>query len=119
MSFYLLKNLKNESVTLLCTNFLNSLEEKITAHSGLTYLIRFTKHSGINIAVEKNSVLTIKNNKISDTEYGIYSGDDCPSENFEVTIIENNFDVIKEAIHFYDKCEIIEKGNKIKTAANK
>ena len=38
------KKLKNESVTLLCTNFLNSLEEKITAHSGLTYLIRFTNY---------------------------------------------------------------------------
>ena len=30
------------SVTRLCNDFLNSLEEKITAHSGSTYLILFT-----------------------------------------------------------------------------
>ena len=64
MSFFLLKNLKNESVTLLCTNFLNSLEKKITAHSGLTYLIRFTneiifKKAFTNITVFKAFVKDI------------------------------------------------------------
>ena len=34
---------KNKSVARLCTDFLNFLEEKITAPSGSTYLIPFTQ----------------------------------------------------------------------------
>jgi len=41
--FFPLKNTKNSSVAMLCNDFLNSLEEKITAHYGTIYLISFTK----------------------------------------------------------------------------
>ena len=39
------KKHKNSSVAMLCNDFLNSLEEKITAHFGTIYLISFTKFS--------------------------------------------------------------------------
>jgi len=40
--FFPLKNTKNSSVAMLCKDFLNSLEEKITAHYGIIYLVSFT-----------------------------------------------------------------------------
>ena len=43
------KNTKNSSVAMLRNDFLNSLEEKITAHYGIIYLISFT-----NLLVMKN-----------------------------------------------------------------
>jgi len=45
--FFPLKNTKNSSVAMLCNDFLNSLEEKITAHYGTIYLISFTKDISI------------------------------------------------------------------------